>query len=54
MSEKMIIAWMIRDETGETYIDENCLWLTEADAIEAASLMDDPDHTYTAFSVVEA
>lgn len=54
MNEKKIVAWMIRDEDGETYIDENCLWLTEADAIEAASLMDDPDRTYTAFAVVAA
>lgn len=53
MSTKTI-CWMIRDESGETYIDENCLWLHEEDAVEAAGLMGDPDHTYTAFAVAAA
>lgn len=49
-----IICWMLRDETGETYIDENCLWLDEDDAIDAADHMDDDEHTYTPFAVVAA
>lgn len=49
------ICWMIRNEVGETHIDENCLWLDQANADEAATIESDgdPDHTYTAFPVFD-
>lgn len=49
-----VIAWMIQDQHGSVYIDENCLWMNREDAQEEANRFneEDPELKFAPFIVV--